>query len=194
MAIIMNYINPEVTDISGYNYLAEFRYGSNGEAYSDTEVLAGTNDNVMQNRVTWDTNPFDGVDSGWGSVNMVFQQGLLGFQVGNSEVADTQVGAFNTIDHIVLRAGVFGAGDTMDWKNISVNFFKDGQLVEVFDPGTLSAQSSDSTGMGEQYLDIRASDPGVNSFSISAQVKMTSPEGNMPWSDEMFSQVLIYTA
>ena len=196
MALVYYVPSNTITSITGYNYVADLQYGSDGQGWGAPELDAGTANSRVAENVTWDGNPDDGVDSGWLAACYTFQAGANGLTWVTSNAA-TQlkfgVGTVPSIKQITLRAAVQNEA-AMLWRSPVVSFYNGSTLLEdvsLSDFGVDHTPIGSGT-VGEEVVKITPGYSNTNRVTVSAQVRLTSPAGVYLDSYDIFSQVFAF--
>jgi hypothetical protein len=113
------------SDITGFCFFAEAKFGGNGGSGGPPEYVVGrSNTDNVWSRKTWDPNVSDGVESGWVKVILTASaggSGGVGWSVygGTDQLTYSGV-SYQNISELRFRAGVRGAGRLASWRNVRV--------------------------------------------------------------------------
>lgn len=185
-----------VSSITDFSIGGDVRYGDNGDPYGMGEAAICTPSQQLDvGLVTWDGDPYDGIDSGWRSVVLDATLGAtdaVDFAVGSTAVAEGADLA-SSIGAVTIRAAVSGPDMAVEWDAIVVRFYRDGQLVETVSVDDLSADRLGSSDPDpyEAGATVTPSASDYDRVVISGQVRVRAAEGTYPWGTDLFAQVLI---
>jgi hypothetical protein len=196
MALVYYVPSNTITPITGYNYVADLQYGSDGQGLGAPELDAGTATSKVAENATWDGNPEDGVDSGWLAASYIFQAGTKGLTWGTNNAAAPlkyNVGTVPSLKQITLRAGVQNQA-AMFWRSAVVKFYNGSTLRETVSLSDFGADytSGNNGTIGEEVVRILPGYTDTNRATVSAQVRMTCPAGVYLDSYDAFSQVFAF--
>ncbi|GEM_PF-3890110 len=198
MALVYYAAANTISSITGYNYVADLQYGSDGQGWGAPELDAGSANSKVTENVTWDGDgdESNGVDSGWLAACYTFQAGANGLTwvTGNAgSQLKFGVGTVPSIKQITLRAAVQNETEML-WRSTLVSFYNGTTLresVSLSDFGVDHTPIGSGT-TGESTVRILPAYSDTNRVTVSAQVRMVSPEGVYPDSYDMFSQVFAF--
>jgi len=164
-------------------YSTVVQVGDNGDLYGmQTSQLSNSGSTVVDRYQVWDSNPWDGIDSGvLGFTFTVNTSGSATFSidgVGDSTVTGTS-GAIGTID---IRAGVADGGLAFTYSGVMVYFYSGTTLVDSQDVGTVEANTlgGGSTTVAGAYVSTSASNVDRVVVNGSLRIQTTS-DNPMPW-------------
>lgn len=186
-----------ISNLSGYSYISELCYGSDGDEFGDPELASGTPGTEATGRTEWDSDPDDGIDSGWCGAALSFHNGATGqaWQVNSASAIQTSVGTFNGISKVRIRAAVTNQA-AMLWNNLQVDFFKNGVKQESASLASFGPDATQIPGGAtkESLVTITpAAGNHYDSFTLSAAVRLEAPAGVYPATNDIYSQVLVST-
>ena len=197
------------TDITGFCFFAEAKFGSNGSPGGVPEYVVGRSgqDNAW-GRKTWDGNVSNGVDSDWVNVNLVASAGGSGgvsWQVqggtgpggGSGPLTYSRV-RYGYFSEFRFRAGVRGGGVQAGWKNVMISCYSEGDEPDrpSFETGVdeLIADRWHETQPDETEQVYSVPLIGMNSVvkvELTGQVKVAA-KASFPEADAMFAQVFFF--
>jgi hypothetical protein len=186
-----------ISDLSGASYFGAVYVGDNGDPWGYATTDAGTNDEPqVWSYITWDSNPDDGLDSGWRGMQLDVNTGGNGG--GSWEVDSAGPGTFaastNTVIHsVTLRAAVMMSQMQIDIASITVEFYHEGQIVETVHPDGVSASTMTSTTSDprEAIEVITPTASNCDGVSVAAVVRLQTAEGTYAQGADIFGQVLV---
>lgn len=197
MALVMNMVASEFTDISGYTGVAEVRYGANGDTGSPSAEydVMNSGSGSADGRFVWDDDISDGMSTGQIAVEMVANANsdTIALVVDGASAVTQATSNFSTINQIAVRAGSSIAGG-FDWSGLSVKFYSGNTLVDTYD--TLHGPTVDQSGSwdpGQQqstlYITPQAT---ADRVVIAGFVSLKSDAGWYPDENSMFGQVFVF--
>ncbi len=195
MAIVMESVSYEPTQPAGYDFVAEFRYGSNGEIPGVSELDVGTDDDQTADSQTWDANLNDGLDSGLVDVELVVRTGgytLMVWTIGGTSL--TYLGPECTnIEELQIRSSV-STQAAMRWESMELTMSYESAQVDSWSrsigPEIDLTDASDPS-MEERMLTIAPESRSVDEIRLTAKVRMQAAAGVHLDANELFGQVLI---
>ena len=194
MAIVMQAMTTDLSMPEGFDYMAELRYGGNGDLWAAPEYDAGrTTGDVESGRTTWDENILDGIDSGLQEVELYMDASGIRWTVGGQQIMYSP-GTFNSIDQIKIIAGV-DMQALFSWSDVEVKFYDDGNQIDSW--ADLDGPTVDQTGdpYASQLGEIFTITPEgtADAVRILASVRLGCPEGVYLGENSVFGQILIST-
>lgn len=197
MAIVQYLSSSQITPITGYNYIAELQYGSNGEMYGPPELDAGTATSRKTKVVTWDGYPEDGIDTGWLGSGFGLKSGTAGLvweTLASGSALTYNVGTLSRISSITIRAAVQNQV-AMLWRNAEVRFYNGATLREVVPLADFGAdkEATPGGGIAEQLVLIQPAFSDSNRVTVGGEFKILSPAGVWLDSYDAFSQIFAFT-
>ena len=195
MAIVSYVHSGQIAPMSGYNYVAELQYGSDGQMYGPPELDAGTASNKITGNATWDGNPQDGIDSGWLTASYGLQAGTGGltWDAGGSVGPLTyNVGTLTNISSIKIRAAVQNQA-AMLWQDAVLKFYRGSTLQETVNLNSFGPDLTDSGGVAQDLVTIQPANTDNNRVEIVAGFRMIAPMGVYLDSYDAFSQIFSFS-
>ena len=177
------------SDPSG-TYFGAVIFGDNGNDPGVPTASAGVGDDTSGVAyITWDQNPWDGVDNGGTSVT--FAVNIDSSHAGTFAIGDDNSIGFNVdssqqVHSVTLRGLVTGPGMAFDWSDVQVSFYSGGSLVESQSVSTLQADTMDSTNWDpeEAMAVVTPTASNVDGVKITATAHLQSTDGTYPgWTD-----------
>jgi hypothetical protein len=186
-----------ISDLSGAAYFGAVAFGCDGAVYGPATVGAGTGgETSAEAYTTWDSNLDDGLDSGY--VPFLLKVNVGGDGVSTMEASDSGVMTFATgatagVHQVEIQAAVAGPSMQMDWRDVTVNFYRGGQLVESVNVGGLSADTMDSGSYdpAESIAKVTTDASDYDGVSVVGEVRMVAAQGVYPNPTDIFGQVAI---
>jgi hypothetical protein len=191
-----------ISNIIGYCAYAEVKYGSNGAAGGVPEYGVGhdPSDTVTGRRV-WDGNLADGLESGWINVELALEPGG-----GANDVKWTVFGGtpnpvfysgvtYGTIVQVRVRAAV-QAPVQMQWRSVTVKFYKNGTMVDSFTRRAgpeVDRRSYPTPVAAEQVLTVVPAAADNDKVVVTGQVRLHAPAGISLQATDLFGQVFVDT-
>lgn len=206
MAIVMDALVAAPAPTTGYDFLASVRYGSGWDPWASLDggpmtfdAGSASDPGAVGGWTTWDDSPDDGTDSAWVDVALTFQKTSGGSEItwsvdGQSVTYDAS--SFNVISKIAIVADS-SAQALISWQNVAVKFFQGGQQADSYISGSgPTVDETANTDPTEQadILTITPQASNIDKVTITAQVRLASPEGVYLDANSVFGQVLITTA
>lgn len=191
MAIVMT-MDSQGLELSGWNYMAQLGYGQNGDVWGPMEVSTTTPDYDENGaHLTWDENPYDGVDSGYLGAGLLYDENLgMGWHVDGQGV-NREIAQSDGIDYVDIRTVVKNQA-AMLWKEAVILFYKDGVVTEQIELGSFGCDTMDAGGIEQQILRITPTNSDNDKFILGGMVRIMAPEGTYLNEDDVFSQIAIY--
>jgi hypothetical protein len=193
-----------ISSITGFKVTSSVRIGDNSEEvggdYEYMVTAPGTN--VVSSRRTWQLNPTETIDSGLVPTKLEAQPGG-----GTNAAAWTVTGGvtvpllvstptYGAITAVKVRAAVIFAECSMEWDDISAEFYKDGNLIETI---TYDAIGVDTTGMSdpvarEQILTITPNYNDHTKVIVNGNARLFLNGVEIPDPGAIFGQIYIFAA
>jgi hypothetical protein len=200
MLSVSSWTDSSITDLNGYSMLAEVRFGSNGwedPGAVNGMVLAMEDGEVAGAPVSWDSNLFDGLDSGWNDVrfaaNVAGTDRIL-WTVGEFDSLSPYTDLSDSIGSIVIRAAVLEGGLGMMWRSVLVQFKRGGQLMESVFVGSVSAdrRGANEEGPAESIVVVAPSAIDYDEVIVTGAVRMVGNPGVWPGPYDIAGQIFVY--
>ena len=127
MAIMAELVSNEITTIS-YNAFSEVQVGDNDDyLFGTAEYRTGSSDtNNTEGQWVWDSNPDDGIDSGWQTVafheSIVNGQSQIEWSIAGLDPIIYNGSSYSNISSVKIRAAVQTQA-AMFWRSLSVTFY-----------------------------------------------------------------------
>jgi hypothetical protein len=185
-----------ITDLSGADYFGTVLYGDNGDPWGSPTASAGNGGaDAGWSYAEWDAYLDDGLDSGWRSVSFSLNTsgtGQLGFDVAGESISYS-AGAPTSISSVTIRAAVLGAELAMDWANLNVGFYQNGQLVETVQPSAISASTMNAGNNNprETVIVMTPNASNCNGVLVTGNVRLRSAAGTYPNPNDIFADIRI---
>jgi hypothetical protein len=188
------------SNIAGFSgdYFATALYGDNGDMWGVPTGAAGQGDDWdAWSYMQWDSNTSDGIDSGWHDVQLsINADGAgTGTWAENDETPQTfSVGTSTTIQSVIVQAAVASSGMEMDWSNLTIKFYNNGNLVETVSPANApnaSTMTANNGNPAESVMVVTPSATNDNGVAISGAVRLKATAGNYPMETDIFGQITI---
>lgn len=145
----------------------------------------------------WDGNLMDGLDSGWVDVALgltVDGTDAMELTVGSGSAITASEDVMTSISKVVIEASVFNSGFAFSWRNLTVQSYRDGLLVDSATISNSYAPEASTMGTWDSYVtagvQITTSEIGCDEVVIIGQVRLQGDGGFYP--DDLFGQILIY--
>lgn len=193
MAIVSYLPSNQITQINGFNYIAELQYGSDGQIWGPPEVDAGTASSRATGWAVWDDNPDDGVDSGWINTGYELKSGVNGLSLTTAASAGPVKYSVGTIGigSIAIRAGVQNQA-AMLWTSTIVQFYRGNTLQETVALNDFGVDKTQSWGIGQELVTIQPARTDNDRVEINGASRMVAPEGVYLDSYDTFSQIFAF--
>ncbi|HEY8665272.1 MAG TPA: hypothetical protein VIL86_01345 [Tepidisphaeraceae bacterium] len=196
MSIVME-LNPYITDTSDATVYGETRIGDNGDLWGAPEYDIGTSSTSQVGYTTWDSAPYDGIDSGWVNVTLHLTSSGASLYVENGgdgtlSLTNAQFGAISKVE---IDAATQTSGVSVAWRALSVEFFKNGSATEGINVPTNKdpvADGTNATGPIEAITTVTPTAANNDEVIVSGQVYIHADSGNYPSGNDIFSQILVY--
>ena len=147
----------------------------------------------------WDANLTDGLDSGWVDVALgltVDGTDEMELTVGSSSTRTASEDVMTSISKVVIDASVFNVGFAFSWRNLSVQFYRDGLLVDSATISNSYAPEASTMGTWDIYaadgIQITTSEIGCDEVVITGQVRLQGDDPYYLGPCDLFGQILIY--
>jgi hypothetical protein len=195
MAYAIDAIVLEPAPSYDYDVLAGVRYGMDGSPDGAPTYDVRSSSLWDGGWLTWDGNPDDGIDSGWSSVDLIISHSGVTWTV-DGQSATIDAPSFNSINQIQIIADS-SAQAMMSWQNVGIQFYSNNQVVDSW--GSYGGPTIDETAEQnpiekQDILTLTPQASNVDKVHLTAQVRMTCPQGVYLDQNSVFGQVLIKTA
>jgi hypothetical protein len=186
-----------ISDLSGATYFGEVLLGDDGDPWGIATGTAGQYDEQETwSFAQWDSNLDDGLDSDWRSVSLSINSSGTGgatFQVATEEPGTFSAPSSGTIHQVTIRAAVTGAQMEMDWKNLRIEFYRQGQLMEAVQPDGLSADTmtEGSSDPAESVAVVTTTAPNCDGVVVVGQARLRTAAGTYAGPSDIFGQILV---
>lgn len=189
-----------ITDLSGYSAYSEARYGANGDFYGDPELVVGTGSNTSTGRICWDSNTAwdEGFDSDWTTSELwVDQSGDVNWDVNGAmdgPTATTGLG-YGHIQTVDIRSMTAAFG-TVQWRNLTVTFYKNGVATDTYTAGTGPSvnTATASSPFAEQILQVTSSHTDNDMVVIGGQFRLSHGADIYPCTSDLAAQIYVFNA
>jgi hypothetical protein len=195
MAYYMSPIESTLSSDDSYDAYANLQVGSNGDPSGDPTSAIGDvygEENWAYN--TWDTNVSGGFDTSNVPITFdVTSDGSETLNVGNNSPLTNQTDSIGPISSVVIEAAV-QTNATAKWGGISVEFLKNGSVVETdtFASGPqVDTTTSGASNVADQTLTVTPSAPDDDEVIVTGIMRMTSPGISYPAAQAMFCNVFV---
>jgi hypothetical protein len=190
-----------ITNMTGYSAFAEARLGSNGDSSGVPEITVGTDSShVSTGRVCWDSDPSDGLDSGWtlGAFTAA-PSGSTHSASWDVAGASPEPVVYSNVNYagvfeVDLRAMTLTSG-LAAWQSIDVAFMKNGVITDHYTSYTgPSVDDTAASGIvsDEQILKVMSSYSDNDSVVISGDMRLAYPEGIYPGPNDLADQIYVF--
>jgi hypothetical protein len=190
---VTTWTSSSISEPSGA-YFGQVLMGDNGNVYGTPTVVVGAGGEALASTyLTWDSNLDDGMDSGWVNAWFVDAAGQVDMGSGNVGEASFQPSSELSIHQVVIRSVVESTYMSMSWRDLTVNFFIGGEVVETVTVGDLTADTlaGNSNDPQEAIALVTGSAAGYDGVTVTGQVRLTVVEGTYAGPGDIFGQVLI---
>lgn len=195
---LLSTISWDYTEDPFYGAAATLDVGDNNTSGVYCEAAATVGGSSADGEYEWDYYADDGIDSEWVDVGVSLtvdgtDQIDLTIGSGSGREVSASEDAMTSIAKVVIDASVLNAGLAFSWANISVQFYRDGQLVDSATIATgPQADTMDYTAWSAaEGVQITTAEIGCDEVVITGQVRLQS---DSPWfsAQSLFGQVRIY--
>jgi hypothetical protein len=193
MMSVSFYQATSLSDLSG-NYFGQVLVGDNGNACGMPTVVVGQGDEQLAwCYPAWDSNLDDGLDSGWVATSFQLGSGGISMDVAKDGSASYASGSPVSVSQVTLRTAVTSAGMEMSWRDLVVNFYKGGQIVEsiTVDELTANTMNSASSDAQESVAVVTGNSTDYDAVTVTGQARLMTAEGTYASPGDIFGQVLV---
>jgi len=195
MPYYMSLVQSTLPDDSSYNTWANFEVGGNGDPYGDPTYGIGDADGEENwSTNTWDNQFVNGFDTSDVPISFdVTSGGSETLNVEGESPLSYQTASIGPISSVVLEAAV-QTNAIADWSNVSVEFLKNGSVVETdnFSVGPqVDTVNAGSANIADQTLTVTPSSPDDDEVLVTGVMRMASPGINFPAAQAMFCNVFV---
>jgi hypothetical protein len=199
LAAVSQWLSSTINEVTGYSMMAEILFGDNGNPYGVEGMTMSNATEYQGSVVTWDSDLSDGLDSGWIGVELIAAAGASGAQWNVDGIGSLQTGdgGFAEIGKVTVRAVVTRGGLAMCWRDLRVQFYSGGQLVESMNLGDTPCADTlgvPNSGPLEAGREITPSGADGDPVGVMGMIRLRAVAGNYPGVTDIFSQILITQA
>lgn len=193
---LLSTVSWQYADDSNYSAIATLDVGDNITYGAYCEVEAAVGGSASAGEFAWDSYADDGLDSGWVDVELSLTvDGIdqIDLAVGGGDPINTTANAMESISKVVIDATVLNMGMAFSWQDISVLFYRDGQVVDsaIITTGPQADTMDYSASSVAQGVQVTTAQASCDQVVIVGQVRLQNDNSCMsPY--EMFGQVRIY--
>jgi hypothetical protein len=179
--------------------------GSNGSGGGSPGVVLGQGNNPSTANPTWDSNPSDGFDSGWVTVQMTASAGGgangVTYSVIQPDGTTTDVSysgaSYGTINTVQVQAAASAGNMKVSYRSVVVQYYQGDTLVQTIVLPDACAPVADTTGAGapssaSEVSDLPPGSPSNTKVVVTAQVRMQSPQTTPPPPTAITGQIFIF--
>jgi len=191
--------NDYVSVLDGFGLFGKVQLGDNGYEWGSPSLLLGSSSSYNTGTYEWDEFLEDGLDSGWrliGFTASVSGTDQMYMQVQGSDPVYYSGNALSSIGSVSIRAAVTGPDMRMSWSALTINFVRNGSIVETYCLDSLVADT-----MGQWDFDgketialITPTNRDCDAVAIAGLVRLQAEEGAWVGPSDIFGDILIYSA
>jgi hypothetical protein len=193
---ISSWAGDTLNNVGNYNFYGTVQFGDNGALGTHGGELMGTStEQLSEGLVQWDNDLSDGVDSGWRNVTFglgVGETGHLSMNVDGGSALGAEGGSSSTISQVTITADARDADMGFAWRNVSILFYHNGDLVEtnhIFGGPKVSTYGAPAATQADAGLTIVPSHTDCDYVIVSGNVRLTATV--KPDYDGIFGKIYI---
>lgn len=195
MAVVCYLPSNQITQINGYNYIAELQFGSDGQMWGPPELDAGTANSRATGNAVWDGFPDDGIDSGWTGAAYGLKSGPGGLSLDSTDAVSPvtyDVGTISSIGSIAIRAAVQNQA-AMLWQSALVRFYRGSTLQETVLLNNFGVDETQSGGIAQELVTVQPARTDNNRVEFFGMLRMEAPAGVWLDSYDTFTQFFSFS-
>lgn len=199
----MGNVSDSISDIEGYSLYAEAVPGSNGDTGGDPTYNLGADPSDRSSGFNiWDQSVYDGdfndgFDTNLSAFNFDGGLGTGSNTLSVKSAATISYGSAGSqsVSSLMIRAGAVASG-AVAWTSLTIRFYQGGTETDsltLSQGPAVDTTDPSSSGIAEQILTVtpNASSTAYDRVTISASIRMQTPSGTLPGSDDLFCQVYV---
>lgn len=181
---------------------ADVQFGDNGYLWGMPTIAAGSLAGGGASNINiWDPFLEDGLETDWTPLRFsanVAGPDLIVWGAHHEEDYNNTVewigdDVLTSIGAVYIRAGVFAGGLYAGFKELEVNFYRQGILMETVNIERIEVDSLDySFEFAESRAEIRTDILGIDEVQITGMFRMMSDVGAYPGPMDVFGQILLF--